>query len=272
MTTIFLLGGTSETREIALSLAQAGYDVLVSTATDIDLDVGKHPRVRRRSGRLDRESMRREIITANASAIVDATHPYAVEVSGLAAELAAEMGLPRFVYLRPRAPGVGDGIILAADHEEAAAVACGLGGPILLTIGSKNVEHYVRQAGSRGVMILARVLPEGNSVEACLSAGLCREHIITGRGPFSTEENRETIRKFNIGVLVTKDSGAAGGVMEKLEAAKIEGCTVVMIKRPGQEKGSRFENVQKLIEAITKQIPLLPPFVKRGDGGDFGAS
>jgi precorrin-6A/cobalt-precorrin-6A reductase len=272
VTTIFLLGGTSETREIALSLAQAGYDVLVSTATDIDLDVGKHPRVRRRSGRLDRESMRREIITANASAIVDATHPYAVEVSALAADLASKLGLRRFEYARPSASTAREGITLAADHEEAAAVACRLGRPVLLTIGSKNLGSYARQAKLCGAEIFARVLAEKRSVEACLSLGLDREHIITGRGPFSTEENRETIRKFNIGVLVTKDSGAAGGVTEKLEAARMEGCRVVMIMRPEQEGGTRFSSVQKLIEAITRQIPLLPPFVKRGDGGDFGAS
>jgi precorrin-6A/cobalt-precorrin-6A reductase len=68
-------------------------------------------------------------------------------------------------------------------------------------------------------------------------------------------ENRETIRKLNIGVLVTKDSGAAGGVMEKLEAARIEGCKVVMIKRPGQEGGIRFGSVQSLVEAIANRIP-----------------
>jgi len=254
MATVFLLGGTSETREIALGLAQAGYDVLVSTATDIDLDVGKHLRIRRRSGRLDRETMRREIIGAQASAIVDATHPYAVEVSALAAELASELGLPRFVYLRPRASAADEEVILAADHEEAATLACGLGRPILLTIGSKNLEPYARQARLRGVVIFARVLPENSSLETCLSVGLDREHIITGRGPFSTEENRETIRRLNIGVLVTKDSGAAGGVVEKLEAARIEGCKVVMITRPGQEGGLKFGSVKNLIEAITNRI------------------
>ena len=255
MATLLVLGGTSETREITLSLAQAGYDVLVSTATGIDLDVGKHPRIRRRSGRLDRETMRREIIVAQTSAIVDATHPYAVEVSAVAAELASELGIPRFVYLRPPVSGGGEEVILAADHEEAAVLACDLGRPVLLTIGSKNIEPYARQARLRGVVIFARVLPENHSLETCLSVGLDREHVITGRGPFSTMENRETIRKLNIGVLVTKDSGAAGGVMEKLEAARIEDCKVVMIKRPGHEGGIRFGSVQNLVEAIVNQIP-----------------
>jgi len=255
MVTLFLLGGTSETREIALSLAQAGYDVLVSTATDIDLDVGKHPNIRRRSGRLDRVTMRGEVTASQASAIVDATHPYAIEVSGLAADLASELGLPRFVYVRPSASAEGEGVIFAADYEEAAVLACSLGRPVLLTIGSKNLEPYVRQARLRGSVIFARVLPENYSVEACLSVGLDHEHIITGRGPFSTEENREVIRRLCIGVLVIKDSGAAGGVLEKLEAARIESCKVVMIKRPGQEGGTRFENVRDLVAAITDRIP-----------------
>jgi len=252
---VLLLGGTSETREIALGLAQAGYDVLVSTATDIDLDVGRHPRIRRRSGRLDRQSMRREIIGTQAFAIVDATHPYAVEISALAADLASELGIPHFVYLRPRASAASEEVLFAADHEEAAALACGLGRPVLLTIGSTHLEPYARQARLSGAMIFARVLPENSSLETCLSVGLDREHVITGRGPFSTEENRETIRKLNIGVLVTKDSGAAGGVVEKLEAARAEGCKVVMIKRPGQEAGARFGSVRDLVAAITIRIP-----------------
>ncbi|MBF0509675.1 MAG: precorrin-6A/cobalt-precorrin-6A reductase [Deltaproteobacteria bacterium] len=42
---ILLIGGTSETASFAEALAAAGFDVLVSTATDVALEVGRHPRI-----------------------------------------------------------------------------------------------------------------------------------------------------------------------------------------------------------------------------------
>ena len=51
---ILLIGGTSETAPLASGLAGVGYEVLVSTATDSRLNVGDHPRISRRAGRLDK--------------------------------------------------------------------------------------------------------------------------------------------------------------------------------------------------------------------------
>jgi precorrin-6A/cobalt-precorrin-6A reductase len=101
---------------------------------------------------------------------------------------------------------------------------------------------------------VARVLPHGESLEACRKAGIPADSVIAGRGPFSVEENREAIRRFSIGVLVTKDSGNAGGVREKLEAARLERCRVVIVRRPagrsGQSGQQGYADINELVMAL----------------------
>ncbi len=74
---ILLIGGTSETAPLASGLAAAGYEVLVSMATDVPLAIEEHPRIRRRTGRLDEEGLVALAKEKGIRAIVDAAHPYA---------------------------------------------------------------------------------------------------------------------------------------------------------------------------------------------------
>ena len=116
----------------------------------------------------------------------------------------------------------------------AAKVAFSFGLPVLLTTGSRNLEPYVNEANAKGIRLVARVLSHPSSIEACRKAGISDDNIVSGRGPFSVEENLAIIKRYGIGVLVTKDSGIAGGVPEKLEAAHLAGCRVVLVQRPAE--------------------------------------
>jgi precorrin-6A/cobalt-precorrin-6A reductase len=253
---ILLLGGTSETALLAQSLTSAGYGVLVSTATDIPLAIGTHPGIQRRAGSLDENGLRAIIETREIRAIVDATHPYAVQVRKMARQVAERMKIPYLSYIRPTAIQESESIFYAINHEEAAGVACSFGRPILLTIGSKNLGSYVEQSKKAGLKLVVRVLAERGSVEACQSAGVTKEFIVTGRGPFSVEENRTVIKKFKIGVLVTKDSGTAGGFPDKIEAARLENCQVVVVQRPHQKCSDAFENFADLMDAVRARVPV----------------
>ncbi|MFH0937934.1 MAG: precorrin-6A reductase [Planctomycetota bacterium] len=248
---IFLLGGTSETAPLAMALAQVRYRVLVSTATEISLDIGAHQLISRRSGHLDTSALASLLRAQQAIAVVDATHPYALTAHATAKDAAAIVGIPCLRYVRSVAtPTITEDVIYAANHEEAARVAVSFDRPILLTTGSRNLELYARAARAKSVPLIARVLPEAASLKACQNAGLAAEHIVAGRGPFSVEENQALIRKFSIGVLVTKDSGQAGGVPAKLESARLEHCRVVVVERPTQSPAQSFDNVADLVKAL----------------------
>jgi precorrin-6A/cobalt-precorrin-6A reductase len=250
---ILLLGGTSDTAPLAKALVEQGFPVLVSTATEIPLDIGNHPAIRRRTGLLDEPQLARLLLDEKIRGVVDATHPYAEAIGPLARKVAGQLHLPYFRWLRPAALSGSNEILLAGDHAEAAALAFSFGAPVLLTIGSKNLEPYIRESRRTGLPVMARVLDHPDSRAACQKLGLPPEAIVTGKGPFSVEENRSTIRDFRIGALVTKDSGKAGGVPEKLEAARLEGCRVVVVRRP-EPPGEYFDQVETLIKMLLETL------------------
>ena len=69
-------------------------------------------------------------------------------------------------------------------------------------------------------------------------------------GPFSAELNTEMIRHFKIDYLVTKDSGNAGGLSEKLLAAKQTNTEVIMIARPHAQSGMNVAQAIAYIDSI----------------------
>lgn len=227
---ILLLGGTSETAQAAEHIVAAGYDVLVSTATSAALDTGTHPRIHRRCGRLDATQLTELIRSVKIRAVVDASHPYATTLHTSAMQAACAADIP---YLRMDRPTSAPcSAAMASDHQHAAELAFSFGAPVLLTTGSRNLQPYALQSRTTGIPVIARVLDHPDSIDACKQADIPEQAIVLGRGPFSVEDNRQLLRKHSIGVLVTKDSGTAGGIAAKYEAARLENCRIVCVRRP----------------------------------------
>lgn len=252
---ILLLGGTSEAGPIALELAKRGFRVLVSQATDVPLKLPDHPGIERRSGILDAAGLEDLIRKHDIHAIVDAAHPFAAQLHATATRLARELHIPGFSYVRPGlSEQPGEEMVMVPDHVSAARMAFSWGRPVLLTVGAKNLEPYVERSRAARVPLLVRVLDREESREACRLAGVPPEFVVTGRGPFSVEDNRLVIRHFSIGVLVTKDSGSAGGVPEKLRAAREEGCRVVVVARPLVPRGEVFSDLAALVRSVERVL------------------
>lgn len=251
---ILLLGGTSESVSLASYLAGQGYPVLVSTATDVPLDFGSHPLISKRNGDLNEKELRHLIRSQDIRAIVDATHPYAQKISDLAQKATLTLDLPYFLWDRPSVVPRDKGFWFAKDHEEGARLAFSVARPVLLTTGSRHLSPYVDWSRQTGIPLWVRVLSHPSSVEACRRAGLEKNRLIFGRGPFSVEENKRVIKEKAIGVLVTKDSGLQGGVLDKLEAARQEHCQVVVIERPQSLAGTGFHQIEDLLTALRQAL------------------
>lgn len=251
---ILLLGGTSETPEIANLLAENGIEVLISNLTDsaVGWDLGGG--IRLRCGGLDAGAMCGLIAEEGVTAIVDASHPYAEELHNNAVESCCRMNISYFRYERPGVDYDGCDVEFADGHEDGAELAFRLGQRVLLTTGSRNLAPYVKAARDTGSKLYVRVLPGEESAACCRQCGVDRDAVITGQGPFTVECNIELIRKHSIDVLVTKDSGLAGGVAEKLQAAGTCGIKVVVIRRPVVEHkaGECFEVIAELIEQVSR--------------------
>jgi precorrin-6A/cobalt-precorrin-6A reductase len=253
---ILLIGGTSETAPLASGLAEAGYEILVSTATDALLDVGDHPRISRRTGRLDEEGLVTLGKGKGIRGIIDAAHPYAVAAHAAAQAAARRLGIPCLVFRRPEALIPGNPVHFSADHNDAAEMAFVEGRPVFLTTGARNLAPYAEAARRTGVPLAIRILDSPESLVACRAVGIPEDRIIIGRGPFSLEENLAAIRRFNIGVIVTKESGRAGGIEAKLAAAHQANCRLIVVRRPETPASSlTFAHATALIAALRDLVP-----------------
>lgn len=254
---ILLLGGTTEATAIAHALADDGREVLLSTATSLPVCGGLCPGIRLRQGELDANGLVNLIRAQRVGLLVDATHPYAEAVSANGLLACRRTGTAYVAYDRPGAVADGPDADWAADHVRAAAVACSFGRPVLLTIGVRNLAAYVAAARLHRVEVLARVLDHPTSIEACRRAGLDRQEIVPAKGPFTVAENAALIRRHHIGVLVTKDSGEAGGVGSKVAAARDCGCRVVVVQRPPRPQPA-YQSVAEVIEAVRSLVASDP--------------
>ena len=236
---ILLFGGTGEGRALAEWMLARGLDATVCVATEYGetlLPEGMKVHV----GRLDAGEME-ALMAEGYTLVIDATHPYAVEVTKNIRAAAGRAGLPCLRLLR-QSDGE-DGCRKATDMAAAANLLEKLPGNVLLTTGSKELDHFARP-GLRE-RCFPRVLPMADSLERCLTLGFPPKNIICMQGPFSRELNVALLRQYHIQTLVTKDTGGYGGFREKAEAAREAGCALLVVERPRRETGLTLEEIQK---------------------------
>ena len=256
-----VFGGTTEGRVLSKTLAAEGAEVIVSVASEVGAEEqGRAEGIRIEEGLKDEDQIRQMI--RGADLVVDATHPYAVLVTENIRRAVQAEGIELLRLSRGRTELIGTDaeksrnpiaadaekshIRIAADAEEAAGIALEAAGPegnILLTTGSKDLALYGRLIPSE--RIFARVLPVIGSIEACEKAGIPHRNIIAIQGPFSEELNRAVLRDYEIAVMITKESGRAGGFLEKIRACEDCGVPAVVIARP-EDEGLSFEEVLRI--------------------------
>ncbi|MCX2968010.1 MULTISPECIES: cobalt-precorrin-6A reductase [Streptomyces] len=163
-------------------------------------------------------------------AVVDATHPFAAEISGNAVRAAREAGVPLLAVRRPgwRA-GPGDTWVDTDSHEHAAAVVPSLGARVFLSVGRQPLAAF---AGVDACWFLVRaVTPPSPPLPR-------HREVVLARGPFTVAGERELLARWGVRVVVTKDSGGAA-TAAKLTAARELGLPVVVVRRPPLPSGVR---------------------------------
>ena len=133
-------------------------------------------------------------------------------------------------------------------------LAARLGRRIMLTIGAKQLKHFV-PLQSRATLF-ARILPSPISHQQAVAAGFAPHRLLPLRPPFSRSFNRSLFQKYGVDVLVTKASGIVGGVMEKVLAAEELGMQIVMIRRPQLGSTSEINTVAAAIDACRRLLAV----------------
>ena len=251
---ILLLGGTSESVDTAKLLVDHGFQFIFSMASEIPMSLPESSLLTLTRGVMDNTAMESLIHESMIAAVVDATHPYAVEATKNAMRACKNTGVRYFRLSRRSSVPDGSNIIGAKDHEEAANKAGDVGRTVLSTIGVRNLGVYVSVCSARGIRLIVRALGNVESLNAIKSLGVPDQNIITGKGPFSFEENITAIRRFGVGTLVTKDSGVRGGTDEKIRAAIHEKCLVILVQRPEPQGGEVFLEPSELVSSLKNYL------------------
>lgn len=252
MRRIWVVGGTTEGRQ----LLSSGLPILYTVTTEYGAWlVGENPNVEIRVGSLNEAAMGQLLVDEDIACVLDATHPYATEASRNAKASADKQGIPyrRVIREAPWEAATSEGVVRVSSYGEAAAYLASQAGRALLTIGSKELAAFTHVPDFQG-RLFVRVLPTTDVLEHCLKLGYSPGRIIAMQGPFSREMNSALLRETKARFLVTKDSGSAGGFLEKVEAARDLGVTVVLIARPWEEGVSVKEAIDFAREELGTKV------------------
>ncbi len=292
MKKVLIYAGTTEGRELAQELARERIYCDISVATEYGrqiMDEKISPYICILQGRMTAEQMRLKCENEQYLAVVDATHPFATEVSVNIRESLKGLDIPYFRLGREKISGE-EGERQAGERQarerqtgeqqaeeqnymarkyfqNTAACVEALKkteGKIFLTTGSKELSAFCREETIRKRLVV-RVLPGMESLQECVRNGLEGRQIIAMQGPFSKEMNLAMIRQYQASVLVTKESGKTGGEDTKLAAAGEAQIPSYIILRP-DEKTSVMD-MDEVLEQLRRLESVTDPSRKKTQEG-----
>ncbi len=268
MDKILLFAGTTEGRNLAEFLEKNQIPTEVCVATQYGetlLEEGKYLHVH--AGRLDETEMEQQIQKKQITLVIDATHPYAVIVSQNIRKACSRTGTEYIRLARKETDASWkqemEDVTEVASVAEAAAFLAKKEGRIFAATGSKELSAYqvIPDYQNR---VVARVLSTPEAVSECAMLGFSGKNLICMQGPFTEDLNVAMLRQAQASWMVTKESGKAGGFLEKLRAAKKAGAKLVVIKRPGEQSEEIAEDQkEEKLYAICDEGQIRSLLVKR---------
>ena len=232
---VLILGGTAEARALAATLVALGMGVTTSLAGRV-----MAPRLPAGGVRIGGFGGAAGLAAyaGGFDTVVDATHPFAAQISAHAAEVRPFVPLLRLA--RPgwsRSSGAA-GWVWVHEHAEAAVRAVELGERPFLTVGRQALASFIDQLETRAVLV--RVVDEPD-VELPPTWVLRRD-----RGPYELRDELALMQRHDVDLLVTKDSGGSH-TWPTMQAAESLGVPVV-VWRPPPPAG--LETVSDLDDAV----------------------
>lgn len=245
---VLILGGTAEAASLARTLADS-YGDKVDVTTSL---AGRTrapdplPGQVRSGGFGGAEALADYLKDQRIAAVIDATHPFAAQISANAVIACEIANVPRLVLSRPGwSPQPGDDWVDFDSVEAAAAGLSRFGRRAFLTIGVQELSAFADLAD---IWFLVRLI---DTPADPLPLTDCQ--IITGRGPFSVDGERALMVSHRIDVLVTKASGG-DATAAKLEAARVLGLPVLMVRRPPAPEGPAVDDVSAAMDWVASRL------------------
>lgn len=239
---ILILGGTAEARELAGRLVpRADLEVTLSLAGRT-IDPAPQPVPVRTGGFGGVQGLADHLAQNRIDLVIDATHPFARQIS-TNAEAAAEAAGTPLVRLERKGwqPVEGDRWTRVATLEEAAGALGENSCRVFLAIGRQETHHF--EAAPQHRYLVRSIDP----VEPPLAVPAV-EYLLA-RGPFAVEDEIALLRQHRIEVVVCKNSGGEA-TYAKIVAARALGLPVIIVDRAAGGHVMTVETVEEALRLV----------------------
>ena len=251
---IWLIGGTSESATLANIITSAQIPCIVSVTTDTakNLYPSESLLFKIWVGKLNNIQIDSFIQQQNVIAILDASHPYAVEISKLAITTSTQYHIPYLRYERLRYQVENSQTIHLDSFETLLTGDYLTQQRVMLTLGYRNLARF--KSWQERSTLFVRILPSEVSLKAALDAGFTPNHIIALRPPISPELEKALWKQWKISLVVTKASGVAGGEETKRKVASELGISLIIIDRPRLNYPQQTSDLDAAIQFCFNQL------------------
>jgi precorrin-6A/cobalt-precorrin-6A reductase len=246
MNRILILGGTGDAAELAAKLSLVnGVEVITSLAgrtRQPSIPIG----IVRVGGFGGADGLVAYLREHQIDGLVDATHPFAAQISWNAAVAAKAANIPHLMLVRPAWDKVaGDDWIEVETIAAAAHAIPDRATRIFLTIGRQELAFFAKLTNR---WFLMRMI-DSPTADAVVPPG----EVLCDRGPFSLDNERNLILHYNIDALVSKNSGGAA-TYAKIKAARELSIPVVMVQRPTMPVGEQVATVAQALSWLASHL------------------
>ncbi|RFB76294.1 cobalt-precorrin-6A reductase [Methylovirgula sp. 4M-Z18] len=242
---ILILGGTAEAMQLADTVAALPeFHAVFSYAGRTREPVA--PAIPYRVGGFGGvEGLRAYVREHQVAAVIDATHPFAAQISANAVQACAAEDVPLCVLSRAPWQATDDDLWISVPDIAASVDALGdAPARVFLTVGRLHICVFARAPRHHYIV---------RSIEPPDDLSFLPDHkLILARPHFTYESERELMRNERVDILVTKNSGAAS-TAPKLAAARDLGIRVVMIERPRAADALTFHRPEDVIAWLRAQ-------------------
>jgi len=245
---LLILGGTTEARELARRVSLM-MEKKVRVTTSL---AGRRPTTPSLAGEVriggfgGIEGMKTYIAENAVDVVIDATHPFADQISDHANAACARVPVPRLQVMRPgwrMPPGA---TVLEVDGlDGGGAILPRVARRVFLTTGQGGLEAL---SGLDDLWFLVRLMDAPKDPPP-----LTDFQLITGVPPFTIQGEQSLLTEHDIDTLVTKDSGGEG-TEAKITAAAEAGVTIILIRRPAAEPGPVAETVDEAFAWVEDHV------------------
>ena len=230
---LLILAGTTEATALARAVAEAGLEGVVSFAGRVERPL-RQPLPQRVGCFGGVEGLTRYLTDEGITHLIDASHPFAAQMSRHAVAAAREAGVSHAVLTRPPwTPVSGDRWTRVPDIAGAVAALDRPRMNVMLAVGRMHLADFA--PNPQHMYLLRLVDPPAEALP------FPDAKVIVDRGPFDEAADRALMEEHGIGLVVSKNAGGTGAYA-KIAAARALGLPVLMIDRPEQPEGRVFHD------------------------------